>query len=326
MSKIIYTKIDEAPALATYSLLPIIQAFTRGSGIELETQDISLAGRILSTFPEKLKPEQQISDHLAELGKLTQSPEANIIKLPNISASVPQLKDAIRELQDKGYALPDYPENPQTEEDHSVKSRYAKVLGSAVNPVLREGNSDRRAANSVKRYAQQHPPRLKAWDPDSKTRVAHMEEGDFYGSEKSAVIGDTQVVRIEFVDPNGSVTVLKEKVELTRGEVIDTSVMNVRKLRQFYSAQIEQCQKDQVLLSLHLKATMMKVSDPVLFGHAVSIYYSELFEKHSKLFEELGINPNNGLGDVNAKIQNLPQEQQDQIKQDTRASTRIVLN
>ena len=316
MSKIIYTKIDEAPALATYSLLPIIQAFTRGSGIELETRDISLAGRILSTFPEKLKPEQQISDHLAELGKLTQSPEANIIKLPNISASVPQLKDAIRELQDKGYALPDYPENPQTEEDHSVKSRYAKVLGSAVNPVLREGNSDRRAANSVKRYAQQHPPRLKAWDPDSKTRVAHMEEGDFYGSEKSAVIGDTQGVRIEFVDPNGSVTVLKEKVELTRGEVIDTSVMNVRKLRQFYSDQIEQCQKDQVLLSLHLKATMMKVSDPVLFGHAVSIYYSELFEKHSELFEELGINPNNGLGDVNAKIQNLPKEQQDQIKQD----------
>ena len=316
MSKIIYTKIDEAPALATYSLLPIIQAFTRGSGIELETRDISLAGRILSTFPEKLKPEQQISDHLAELGKLTQSPEANIIKLPNISASVPQLKDAIRELQDKGYALPDFPENPQTEEEHSVKSRYAKVLGSAVNPVLREGNSDRRAANSVKRYAQQHPPRLKAWDPDSKTRVAHMEEGDFYGSEKSAVIGDTQGVRIEFVDPNGSVTVLKEKVELTRGEVIDTSVMNVRKLRQFYSDQIEQCQKDQVLLSLHLKATMMKVSDPVLFGHAVSIYYSELFEKHSELFEELGINPNNGLGDVNAKIQNLPQEQQDQIKQD----------
>ena len=316
MSKIIYTKIDEAPALATYSLLPIIQAFTRGSGIELETRDISLAGRILSTFPEKLKPEQQISDHLAELGKLTQSPEANIIKLPNISASVPQLKDAIRELQDKGYALPDYPENPQTEEDHSVKSRYAKVLGSAVNPVLREGNSDRRAANSVKRYAQQHPPRLKAWDPDSKTRVAHMEEGDFYGSEKSAVIDDTQGVRIEFVDPNGSVTVLKEKVEITRGEVIDTSVMNVRKLRQFYSEQIEQCQKDQVLLSLHLKATMMKVSDPVLFGHAVSIYYSELFEKHSELFEELGINPNNGLGDVNAKIQNLPQEQQDQIKQD----------
>ena len=316
MSKIIYTKIDEAPALATYSLLPIIQAFTRISGIELETRDISLAGRILSTFPEKLKPEQQIPDHLAELGKLTQSPEANIIKLPNISASVPQLKDAIRELQDKGYALPDYPENPQTEEEHSVKSRYAKVLGSAVNPVLREGNSDRRAANSVKRYAQQHPPRLKAWDPDSKTRVAHMEEGDFYGSEKSAVIGDTQGVRIEFVDQNGSVTVLKEKVELSPGDVIDTSVMNVRKLRQFYSDQIEQCQKDQVLLSLHLKATMMKVSDPVLFGHAVSIYYSELFEKHSELFEELGINPNNGLGDVNAKIQNLTKEQQDQIRQD----------
>ena len=316
MSKIIYTKIDEAPALATYSLLPIIQAFTRGSGIELETRDISLAGRILSTFPEKLKSEQQIPDHLAELGKLTQSPEANIIKLPNISASVPQLKDAIRELQDKGYALPDYPENPQTEEEHSVKSRYAKVLGSAVNPVLREGNSDRRAANSVKRYAQQHPPRLKAWDPDSKTRVAHMEEGDFYGSEKSAVIGDTQGVRIEFVDQNGSVTVLKEKVELSPGDVIDTSVMNVRKLRQFYSDQIEQCQKDQVLLSLHLKATMMKVSDPVLFGHAVSIYYSELFEKHLELFEELGINPNNGLGDVNAKIQNLTKEQQDQIRQD----------
>ena len=316
MSKIIYTKIDEAPALATYSLLPIIQAFTRGSGIELETRDISLAGRILSTFPEKLTPEQQNPDHLAELGKLTQSPEANIIKLPNISASVPQLKDAIRELQGKGYALPDYPENPQTEAEHSVKSRYAKVLGSAVNPVLREGNSDRRAANSVKRYAQQHPPRLKAWDPDSKTRVAHMEEGDFYGSEKSAVIGDTQGVRIEFFDQNGSVTVLKEKVELSRGEVIDTSVLNVRKLRQFYSDQIEQCQKDQVLLSLHLKATMMKVSDPVLFGHAVSIFYSELFEKYSELFEELGINPNNGLGDVNAKIQNLPQEQQDQIRQD----------
>ncbi len=290
MSKIIYTKIDEAPALATYSLLPIIQAFTRGSGIELETRDISLAGRILSTFPEKLKPEQQISDHLAELGKLTQSPEANIIKLPNISASVPQLKDAIRELQDKGYALPDYPENPQTEEDHSVKSRYAKVLGSAVNPVLREGNSDRRAANSVKRYAQQHPPRLKAWDPDSKTRVAHMEEGDFYGSEKSVTLSEATVVTIELHGAEGQKEILKN--------------------------QIEQCQKDQVLLSLHLKATMMKVSDPVLFGHAVSIYYSELFEKHSELFEELGINPNNGLGDVNAKIQNLPQEQQDQIRQD----------
>ena len=316
MSKIIYTKIDEAPALATYSLLPIIQAFTSGSGIKLETRDISLAARILAAFPDQLTAEQQMPDHLAELGELTQSPEANIIKLPNISASVPQLQAAIRELQDQGYALPNYPEDPQNEEEVSVKNRYAKVLGSAVNPVLREGNSDRRAALSVKRFAQNNPPRLKAWNPGSKTRVAHMEDGDFFGSEKSAVIENDGNVCIEYATEDGSVTILKDKVAITRGEVIDSSVMNVRKLRDFYSTQIEESHKDGLLLSLHLKATMMKVSDPVLFGHAVSIFYSELFEKHRELFEQIGINPNNGLGDVSSKIENLPQDQQNQIKQD----------
>ncbi len=316
MSKIIYTKIDEAPALATYSLLPIIQAFTSGSGIKLETRDISLAARILAAFPDQLTAEQQMPDHLAELGELTQSPEANIIKLPNISASVPQLQAAIRELQDQGYALPNFPEDPQNEEEVSVKNRYAKVLGSAVNPVLREGNSDRRAALSVKRFAQNNPPRLKAWNPGSKTRVAHMADGDFFGSEKSAVIENDGNVCIEYVAEDGSVTILKDKVAITRGEVIDSSVMNVRKLREFYTTQIEESHKDGMLLSLHLKATMMKVSDPVLFGHAVSIFYSELFEKHRELFEQIGINPNNGLGDVSSKIENLPQDQQNQIKQD----------
>ena len=316
MSKIIYTKIDEAPALATYSLLPIIQAFTSGSGIKLETRDISLAARILAAFPDQLTAEQQKPDHLAELGELTQSTEANIIKLPNISASVPQLQAAIRELQDQGYALPNYPEDPQNEEEVSVKNRYAKVLGSAVNPVLREGNSDRRAALSVKRFAQNNPPRLKAWNPGSKTRVAHMADGDFFGSEKSAVIENDGNVCIEYAAEDGSVTILKDKVAITRGEVIDSSVMNVRKLRNFYSTQIEESHKDGLLLSLHLKATMMKVSDPVLFGHAVSIFYSELFEKHRELFEQIGINPNNGLGDVSSKIENLPQDQQNQIKQD----------
>ena len=316
MSKIIYTKIDEAPALATYSLLPIIQAFTSGSGIKLETRDISLAARILAAFPDQLTAEQQMPDHLAELGELTQSPEANIIKLPNISASVPQLQAAIRELQDQGYALPNYPEDPQNEEEVSVKNRYAKVLGSAVNPVLREGNSDRRAALSVKRFAQNNPPRLKAWNPGSKTRVAHMADGDFFGSEKSAVIENDGNVCIEYAAEDGSVTILKDKVAITRGEVIDSSVMNVRKLRDFYSTQIEESHKDGMLLSLHLKATMMKVSDPVLFGHAVSIFYSELFEKHRELFEQIGINPNNGLGYVSSKIENLPQDQQNQIKQD----------
>ena len=316
MSKIIYTKIDEAPALATYSLLPIIQAFTSGSGIKLETRDISLAARILAAFPDQLTAEQQMPDHLAELGELTQSPEANIIKLPNISASVPQLQAAIRELQEQGYALPNYPEDPQNEEEVSVKNRYAKVLGSAVNPVLREGNSDRRAAPSVKRFAQKNPPRLKAWAPGSKTRVAHMADGDFFGSEKSAVIENDGNVCIEYAAEDGSVTILKDKVAITRGEVIDSSVMNVRKLREFYTTQIEESHKDGMLLSLHLKATMMKVSDPVLFGHAVSIFYSELFEKHRELFEQIGINPNNGLGDVSSKIENLPQDQQNQIKQD----------
>ena len=316
MSNIIYTKIDEAPALATYSLLPIIQAFTSGSGIKLETRDISLAARILAAFPDQLTAEQQMPDHLAELGELTQSPEANIIKLPNISASVPQLQAAIRELQEQGYALPNYPEDPQNEEEVSVKNRYAKVLGSAVNPVLREGNSDRRAALSVKRFAQNNPPRLKAWNPGSKTRVAHMADGDFFGSEKSAVIENDGNVCIEYAAEDGSVTILKDKVAITRGEVIDSSVMNVRKLREFYTTQIEESHKDGMLLSLHLKATMMKVSDPVLFGHAVSIFYSELFEKHRELFEQIGINPNNGLGDVSSKIENLPQDQQNQIKQD----------
>ncbi|MFT5749932.1 MAG: isocitrate dehydrogenase, partial [Ancylomarina sp.] len=315
-SKIIYTKIDEAPALATYSLLPIIKAFVVASGIEVETKDISLAGRIIANFPDNLTEDQKIPDNLSELGDLAKTPEANIIKLPNISASIPQLKAAIAELQSKGYKLPNYPEVATTEEEQVLQTRFAKVLGSAVNPVLREGNSDRRAAASVKKYAQNNPHRMGKWAADSKSHVAHMTEGDFYGSEKSVVMPKTTDVRIEYVDGDGAVTVLKEKQALLEGEVIDTSVMNVKALRAFYAKEITSAKEEGLLWSLHLKATMMKISDPVMFKHAVEVFYAEAIEKHADTIKELGVNFNNGLGDLYNKIQNLPEAKRSEIEAD----------
>ncbi|NTU67551.1 MAG: NADP-dependent isocitrate dehydrogenase [Chlorobiaceae bacterium] len=318
-STIIYTKIDEAPALATYSLLPIIRAFSRGTGVEVETRDISLAGRIISNFPDNLAEAQQMPDYLAELGGLALKPEANIIKLPNISASIPQLKAAIRELQEHGYNVPDYPEAPSNDEEKAIQVRYAKVLGSAVNPVLREGNSDRRAPLSVKAFARKNPHRMAKWSTDSKAHVAHMTEGDFYGTEQSVTVEKATSVRIEFADATGKATVLKEKTSLKDGEVIDSSVMNVRKLREFYSAQIEEAKASGALLSLHLKATMMKVSDPVMFGHAVSVFYKAALDKHAAILAELGVNLNNGLGDLYAKIQGLEEAKRAEIEADIMA-------
>ncbi len=318
--KIIYTEIDEAPALATYSLLPIIQAYTNGSGISIEKMDISLSGRIIANFPENLTEGQRIPDYLRELGKLAKLPETNIIKLPNISASIPQLKDAIKELQDKGYDIPDYPEEPETEAEKELQARFAKVLGSAVNPVLREGNSDRRAAASVKRFGRMNPHKMmKEWPAVSKSRVAHMSEGDFYGSEKSTTVQEACEVRIEHVAADGSTTVLKEKTPLLAGGVIDASLMNVRALRKFYAEQIEAARKDGILLSLHLKATMMKVSDPIMFGHCVSVFYKEVFEKHAAVINELGVNVNNGLADLYAKFEDLPEAQRAEIEADIQA-------
>ncbi|QEQ57318.1 NADP-dependent isocitrate dehydrogenase [Chlorobium phaeovibrioides] len=316
---IIYTKIDEAPALATYSLLPVIQAFVKGTGIGVETRDISLAGRIIANFPENLTEEQKIPDYLAELGELALKPEANIIKLPNISASIPQLQAAIKELQSQGYKIPDYPESPSTDAEKALQARFAKVLGSAVNPVLREGNSDRRAPLSVKKYAQNNPHRMAAWSADSKSSIASMASGDFYGSEKSVTIAAPTTVRIEFAGAEGSVTVLKDKTSLLQDEVIDTAVMNVRSLRSFFEAQIDAAKKNGTLLSLHLKATMMKVSDPIMFGHAVSVFYRDVFEKHAAVIKELGVNVRNGLGDLYAKIQNLPDAQRSEIEADIQA-------
>ena len=306
--KIIYTLTDEAPALATRSLLPIVQAFTKAAGIVVETRDISLAGRILANFPEHLTPAQKIADGLAELGALTLQPEANIIKLPNISASVPQLKAAIAELQSQGFKVPDYPEEPKSEAEREIRTRYGKVLGSAVNPVLREGNSDRRAAASVKQYARKHPHRMGAWSAASKTRVAHMQDGDFYGSEKSVTLGDATAVRVELVGDDGKVTVLKEKISPQAGEILDAAVMNRRALRAFYAAHIAAAKEDDVLLSLHLKATMMKVSDPVMFGHAVSVFFQDVFAQHGDLLKELNVNVNNGFGDLEAKVLALPEK------------------
>ena len=317
--RIIWTEIDEAPALATYSLLPIIQAFTKGTGIAVETSDISLAGRILANFPENLAEGQRVADNLAQLGALALKPEANIIKLPNISASIPQLIAAIKELQSQGFNLPDYPEQPKDEAEKAIQARYAKVLGSAVNPVLREGNSDRRAPLSVKNFAKKHPHKMGAWSPDSKSRVAHMKGGDFYGSETSTTVPKATDVRIEFVGADGSVKVLKEKTSLVDGEVIDSSVMSVKALRAFYAEQIEAAKKDGLLLSLHLKATMMKISDPVMFGHAVSVFYADVFEKHAAVIKELGVNTANGLGDLYAKIQTLPEAQRAGIEADIQA-------
>ncbi|MFZ5775226.1 MAG: NADP-dependent isocitrate dehydrogenase [Thermodesulfobacteriota bacterium] len=319
--KIIYTEVDEAPALATYSLLPILNSFTKGSGICFEKMDISLAGRIIANFPDCLSEEQRLSDHLAELGRLVKDPGANVIKLPNISASIPQLKAAIKELQAQGYALPDYPESPASEEEKAIQARYARVLGSAVNPVLREGNSDRRASASVKRFGRKNPHRLmKPWPTGSKCRVAHMTAGDFYGSEKSMTMDKACTARIEFVGAaDGAVTVLKEKMALLAGEVIDASVMNVASLRRFYAEQIKAAQKEGVLLSLHLKATMMKVSDPIMFGHCVSVFYAEVFEKHAEALQSLSVNVNNGIGDLYAKIQGLPEAKRAEIEADLMA-------
>jgi len=318
-SKIIWTKIDEAPALATYSFLPIVQAFTKGTGVEVETSDISLAGRIIAAFPERLTEAQRIADNLTRLGELTLKPEANIIKLPNISASVPQLKEAIKELQGKGYNLPDYPENPQTEEEKEINARYSKVLGSAVNPVLREGNSDRRAPLSVKNFARKNPHKLGPWSADSKAQVAFMPAGDFYGNEKSVVMDAVNELKIELVGLDGAVKVLKDKLKVSAGEIVDGTFMSKKALRAFYAEQIEKAKKDGLLLSLHLKATMMKVSDPVLFGHAVSVFFEDVFAKHAETFKQLGINPNMGLGDLYAKIKTLPEAKQAEIEADIQA-------
>jgi isocitrate dehydrogenase len=317
---IIYTEIDEAPALATYSLLPILQAYTKGSGIVFAKKDISLAGRIIANFPKSLTENQKIPDFLTELGDLVKLAQTNIIKLPNISASIPQLKAAIKELQEKGYSIPDYPEEPKTDAEKNLQKRFARVLGSAVNPVLREGNSDRRAAASVKMFGRKNPHRfMKEWPVRSKSRVAHMTAGDFYASEKSTVLDNACEAQIEFVGNDGQRTVLKEKINLKAGEVIDASAMNVRALRKFYEEQIDAAQNDRVLLSLHLKATMMKVSDPIMFGHCVAVFYREVFEKHAALIEELGVNVNNGLGDLYTKIQSLPESKRTEIETDIEA-------
>jgi isocitrate dehydrogenase len=319
-STILWTQIDEAPALATYSLLPIVQAFTAGSGVSVETRDISLAGRILTTFPEALTEAQKVPDYLAELGALTLLPEANIIKLPNISASIPQLKEAIAELQAHGCAVPSYPESPKDEAEKALQARFAKVLGSAVNPVLREGNSDRRSPPAVKAFSRKHPHKLGAWSPASKSHVSHMDSGDFYGSENSVTLPAATVVRIEHVAAAGAVTVLKKGLKLQAAEILDSSVMHVGPLRAFFAAQIEDAQAQGVLLSLHLKATMMKVSDPVIFGHAVTVFFKEVFADHAETFARLGVNPANGLGDVYAKIQALPAEEKAKIEADIQAT------
>lgn len=315
-SRIIYTITDEAPYLATYSLLPVVQAFSKAAGIDVETRDISLAGRIIANFPDKLTDEQKQSDALAELGELAKTPEANIIKLPNISASIPQLQSAISELQSQGYDLPDYPEEPQNDEEKDIKTRYAKVLGSAVNPVLREGNSDRRVAGPVKEYAKQHPHSMGAWTADSKSHVASMSDGDFYSSEKSVVMDKADTLKISLTDASGNESVLKPETPVQEGEVIDASRMSRKALRTFLEEQVNDAKEQGVLFSLHLKATMMKVSDPIMFGHAVTVFYKDLFDKYAALFEELGVDENNGFGDVEAKIADLPAEQKAAIEAD----------
>jgi isocitrate dehydrogenase len=316
---IIYTETDEAPALATYSLLPIIQAYAAPAGIAVEIRDISLAGRIIAVFSDQLPEGQRQADALAELGKIALTPEANIIKLPNISASVPQLIAAIKELQAKGYKLPDYPADPKTDAEKQIKARYDKVKGSAVNPVLREGNSDRRAPASVKAYARKHPHSMGAWTSSSKTHVSHMSEGDFYGSEQSQTLAKAGSVRIEHVAADGKVTVLKDKIALLQGEVIDATFLSARALKKFYEQEIEDAKSKQVLLSLHLKATMMKVSDPVLFGYAVEVFFKDLFDKHGETFKSLGVDTTNGFGDVVSKIQSLPADKKAAIEADIKA-------
>ena len=318
-TKIIYTKTDEAPMLATYSFLPIINAFSKAAGVSVELRDISLAGRILAVFPEYLTPEQKQPDALSELGELAKTPEANIIKLPNISASLPQLNAAIKELRSQGYKLPEYPENPKDDKEKDIKVRYDKVKGSAVNPVLREGNSDRRAPLSVKAHTRKHPHKMGAWSPDSKTHVAHMKSGDFRSNEKSMTTTAATDAQIEFVGQDGKTTVLKPKVALQAGEVIDATFMSKRALRQFLEEQIEEAKKQGVLFSLHMKATMMKVSDPKIFGHAVTVYYKDVFDKHGETFKKLGVDPDNGIGDLYLKIKSLPEDQRKAIEADIHA-------
>jgi isocitrate dehydrogenase len=319
MPKIIYTETDEAPALATYSFLPIVQAFTQAAGISVETRDISLAGRIIANFPDNLSDDQKQSDALTELGDLAKTPEANIIKLPNISASIPQLHGAIKELQTLGYDVPDFPEEPANDEEQSIKARYAKVLGSAVNPVLREGNSDRRVAGPVKEYARKHPHSMGQWSADSKSHVASMTDGDFYSSEQSAVIETAGDVKIELISDEGESRVLKEKTPVLAGEVIDATTMSCNKLRSFFEDSIQDAKAQGVLLSLHMKATMMKISDPIIFGHAVSVYYKDVFEKHATTFAEIGVDTRNGLGDVYTKIASLPDDKRTEIEADIQA-------
>jgi len=318
-SKIIYTLTDEAPALATHSLLPIIEAYTRSSGITFETRDISLSGRIIAVFPEVLTDAQKQSNALAELGQLAATPEANIIKLPNISASMPQLKATIKELQQKGYKLPDYPDEPANDAEKDIKARYDKVKGSAVNPVLREGNSDRRAPLSVKNYARKHPHKMGAWSADSKSHVSHMDDGDFYGSEKSALIANAGNVKIEFTAADGTKTVLKEKTAVKAGEIIDASVMSKKALRSFLQAQVADAKAQGVLFSIHVKATMMKVSDPVIFGHAVSVYYADVLAKHADALKQIGFDPNNGIGDLYNRLGDLPADKRAEIEADIQA-------
>ncbi len=318
-SKIVYTKTDEAPALATYSFLPIVKKFTKSANIDIETKDISLAARILANFPEKLSDKQKQADALAELGELAQKPEANIIKLPNISASIPQLKAAIAELQLQGFDLPNYPEEPENDSEKDIKSRYDKIKGSAVNPVLREGNSDRRAPKPVKQYARKNPHSMGAWSADSKTHVATMSNGDFRSNEKSLTVNEAGDVRIEFVDDSGSVTVLKEKTPLLEGEVIDATVMSKKALIAFLEEQIADAKDKNVLFSLHMKATMMKVSDPIIFGHAVEIFFKDVFSKHAEALEEIGVEVNNGFGDLINKLKRLPDAKRAEVEADIKA-------
>ena len=315
-SKIIYTKTDEAPMLATYSFLPIINAFSKAAGVSVELRDISLAGRILAVFPDYLTPEQKQADALSELGELAKTPEANIIKLPNISASLPQMQAAIKELQSQGYSLPEYPENPKDDKEKDIKARYDRVKGSAVNPVLREGNSDRRAPLSVKAHTRKHPHKMGAWSPDSKTHVSHMKGGDFRSNEKSMTTTAATDARIEFVGQDGKTTVLKPKVTLQTDEVIDATFMSKRALRQFLEEQIEDAKKQGVLFSIHMKATMMKISDPKIFGHAVTVYYKDVFKKHGETLKKLGVDPDNGIGDLYVKIKALPDDQRKAIEAD----------
>jgi len=317
---IIYTETDESPALATYSFLPIVQAFCRAAGVTVETRDISLSGRILAVFPDALTAEQRVSDDLAELGRLVETPEANVIKLPNISASIPQLKACIAELQALGYALPDYPDEPATDDERRTKTRYDSVKGSAVNPVLRQGNSDRRAPKSVKDFARTNPPRMRPWPEDSKTHVATMSSGDFRGNEKSVTLTDVTTARIEHVAKDGTTTVLKASLPLMAGEVLDATYMSRRALVDFLRSQIREAKEQGVLFSLHLKATMMKVSDPIIFGHAVRVFFEDVFAKHGKTFDELGVDPDNGFGDVLAKIAQLPEDRRAVIEADIGAA------